>query len=184
MHALMTEAQAAGVKLWTEGGALRYSAPATVAPELLARLKAHKAELLAALAPPAPLHGNAPPAPDPEAQAERLAGLDPARPVALTRTERALLADFVRACRTRPDALAMLKCWVKMTDVARACWPPPEGTGWVRCADCRHWRPKVAAPDEPPFSGRCVAGEPEGLLGVIGETERRCPAFQPVEIPL
>jgi hypothetical protein len=47
--ALLREAQDAGVTLAAEGGQVRVSAAEAPSPELLARLRAHKAELLGLL---------------------------------------------------------------------------------------------------------------------------------------
>jgi hypothetical protein len=49
-EALLAELQACGVKLWTDAGVLRYKArPTALTPDLLARLKAFKSELLTIL---------------------------------------------------------------------------------------------------------------------------------------
>ena len=48
---LLTELQTLGVKVWPDAGALRFKAPAgAMTPELTARLKEHKPELLTILA--------------------------------------------------------------------------------------------------------------------------------------
>ena len=53
--ALLDEARNAGVTLWLEGDVLRYRGPREALAKLLPALKAHKPDILAALAHPDPL---------------------------------------------------------------------------------------------------------------------------------
>ena len=135
LELLLADLAARGIEVQAHGDRLRFRPPDAVTPDLVRRLKVHKAELLAMLAPPAGRTGTAHPW-DP-AEAERLlselraevatnkvsfGGRTPA-PLAnvladVMRVAAGYVANHEREGRRGWDALALLR---GMVPLARRC---------------------------------------------------------------
>ena len=144
--ALLTQLSGLGVSAWADGAALRFKPASLVPPDVLADLRAHKAELLALLTAP-----DIQPAPEPETP--------PAEPIAepwpdegeagIPRRYPGAVAGLLRASQCRPVSWTGAEnrpppgAWCRNCEYGRWWRGLGDGSGW-RCWPCHP--PDGAAP--------------------------------------